>query len=51
MAGDSHLIPAHVVDEHHDDVRPARFGGRRGIVLGLAWRRARGCQKSGDDNE
>jgi hypothetical protein len=51
MAGDSHLIPAHVVDQHHDDVRPARFGGRWSIVPGLAWRRTRGRQKCGDDNE
>ena len=46
MAGDPHLIPAHVVDEHHDDVRSARLGGRRSIP-GLAWRRTRGCEERG----
>ena len=26
MAGDAHLVPAHVVHEHHDDVRTTRRG-------------------------
>ena len=49
MPGHSHLIPAHVVDEHHDDVRSARCGRRRGPVRGVAWRRTRGREKRDDD--
>src|SRR5262245_48635344 len=38
MAGDPHLVPAHVVDEDHDDVRPARLGGAWSTAPGFAWR-------------
>ena len=51
MANNPRLIPSHVIDENHDDVRWARLCTANSRVLMLPGHRTRGRQKGGYENE